>query len=132
MKRLPAILTDYIAHSEDENQQLKYSPAFPKGQVAASLRSQSACSNFDRKWELESGSWNGFFPGHFGMLLDSEVPEARGLERGSRVWSWPSVRRKLDHLCRSRRHSSPGLLEGSWTPFEKEQLRRWTISVPRK
>ena len=83
---IAAILTSYMAHSEDKNPTAQAIRHRFQGQASYSISSSVPFSS-DRKWgAMEMEGLGTIFLGAPEMLLDKEVVEARAaLERGSRV-----------------------------------------------
>ena len=95
---IAAILTSYMAHSEDKNPTAQAIRHRFQGQASYSISSSVPFSS-DRKWgAMEMEGLGIIFLGAPEMLLDEEVVEARAaLERGSRVLVLALSQEKLDH-----------------------------------
>ena len=95
---IAAILTSYMAHSEDKNPTAQAIRHRFQGQTSYSISSSVPFSS-DRKWgAMEMEGLGTIFLGAPEMLLDEEVVEARAaLERGSRVLVLALSQEKLDH-----------------------------------
>ena len=95
---IAAILTSYMAHSEDKNPTAQAIRHRFQGQASYSISSSVPFSS-DRKWgAMEMEGLGTIFLGAPEMLLDEEVVEARAaLERGSRVLVLALSQEKLDH-----------------------------------
>ena len=93
-----AILTSYMAHSEDKNPTAQAIRQRFQGQASYSISSSVPFSS-DRKWgAMEMEGLGTIFLGAPEMLLDKEVVEARAaLERGSRVLVLALSQEKLDY-----------------------------------
>ena len=93
-----AILTSYMAHSEDKNPTAQAIRHRFQGQASYSISSSVPFSS-DRKWgAMEMEGLGTIFLGAPEMLLDKEVVEARAaLERGSRVLVLALSQEKLDY-----------------------------------
>ena len=95
---IAAILTSYMAHSEDKNPTAQAIRHRFQGQTSYSISSSVPFSS-DRKWgAMEMEGLGTIFLGAPEMLLDKEVVEARAaLERGSRVLVLALSQEKLDY-----------------------------------
>lgn len=105
-----AILTSYMAHSEDKNPTAQAIRQRFQGQASYSISSSVPFSS-DRKWgAMEMEELGTIFLGAPEMLLDEEVAEARAtLERGSRVLVLALSPEKLDYQRPKRPESIEAL-----------------------
>ena len=105
-----AILTSYMAHSEDKNPTAQAIRHRFQGQASYSISSSVPFSS-DRKWgAMEMEELGTIFLGAPEMLLDEEVAEARAaLERGSRVLVLALSPEKLDYQRPKRPESIEAL-----------------------
>ena len=105
-----AILTSYMAHSEDKNPTAQAIRHRFQGQASYSISSSVPFSS-DRKWgAMEMEELGTIFLGAPEMLLDEEVVEARAaLERGSRVLVLALSPEKLDYQRPKRPESIEAL-----------------------
>ena len=105
-----AILTSYMAHSEDKNPTAQAIRHRFQGQASYSISSSVPFSS-DRKWgAMEMEGLGTIFLGAPEMLLDKEVVEARAaLERGSRVLVLALSQENLDYQRLKRPESIEAL-----------------------